>query len=84
MSKLDKALARLSSRPSDYHWSELVALLTALGYHLEQGNGSRRNFIRTKGKLPLSLHEPHPNGILKAYAVKQVMEYLKQEGVLHA
>ena len=84
MSKLEKALARLSSKPSDYQWSELVALHAALGYHVEKGSGSRRKFIRTKGKLPLSLHEPHPNGILKAYAVKQVGDYLKSEGDLHA
>lgn len=82
MSKHRKLLDRLASNPKDFTWSELVTLLGSFGYELTKGSGSRRKFNRTGTKQPLYLHEPHPSGTLKSYAVKQVVEYLVDEGDL--
>ncbi len=82
MSKHRKLLDRLASKPKDFTWNELVTVLGTLGYELTKGSGSRRKFNRTGTKQPLYLHEPHPNGLLKSYAVRQVVQYLSDEGDL--
>jgi len=41
MAKKDKLLARLFSKPKDFEWSELKALLKGLGFEEVGGTGSR-------------------------------------------
>lgn len=69
--------------PSDFAWGELVVVLKNFGY-LEQGTGktggSRRKFAHANGGA-VYLHKPHPSGILKAYQVRQIIEYLKKKGL---
>ncbi len=83
MSRLEKALRRIAAEPKDFTWQELVSLMTSLGYRLEAGAGSRRKFKRAELRPPFNIHEPHPNGILKMYAVRQTVKYLISEGHLH-
>jgi predicted RNA binding protein YcfA (HicA-like mRNA interferase family) len=82
MSKHEKALQRLASKPVDFKWSELVRAMESLGYILYPGSGSRRRFKHPKTGSMLNIHEPHPNGILKAYQVRDVLETLQSEGYL--
>ena len=78
MGKQDKLEAKLLSKPKDFTWKELCSLLAAKGFEEFAGNGSRRKFVHQKTKLLINLHEPHPQPILKAYMVKQVVEKLKE------
>ena len=59
MSKLEKLKQRLRELPKDFTYEELVSLLIALGYELDnkgKTSGSRVKFI--KGDTPIILHKP--------------------------
>jgi len=80
MSKHEKIVARLISRPKDFEWGELNLLMEAFGYELKTTGGSGRKFIHPRTGATLFLHEPHPAKVLKAYQVKDAINFLKQEG----
>lgn len=85
MSKKEKLLKRLLSRPKDFSWDELTTLLGAFGYKVVsvgKTGGSRRKFLNAETKRSMVFHEPHPSGILKAYQVKTVIENLKEEKLI--
>ena len=82
MSKFQKALVRLRSRPKDFSWKELQTIMLHIGYEEVKGGGSRRKFIHSKTGITISLHEPHPSPIVKMYALDIVIEHLKQENLL--
>jgi predicted RNA binding protein YcfA (HicA-like mRNA interferase family) len=82
MSKQKKLLRRLASKPTDFTWSELVSLMTALGFEVEKASGSGRKFIHSQTEATLFIHEPHPAKILKAYQVRDAIQLLRSEGFL--
>lgn len=82
MSKFQKALLRLKSRPKDFTWGELQTILTHMGYEELKGSGSRRKFINRKSGALVSLHEPHPGSIMKLYAIDIILEHLKEQSLL--
>lgn len=55
-------------------WSDIEALLIALGCMIVEGNGSRVRFEKD-GKLAF-FHRPHPEKEAKRYQVKDVRAYL--------
>lgn len=73
MSKKEKLIARLLSKPKDFTYDEARTLLCALGF-IERSkgktSGSRVEYVR--GNDTILLHRPHPSGILKPYQVKQI------------
>jgi predicted RNA binding protein YcfA (HicA-like mRNA interferase family) len=82
MSRFQKAIERLRSQPKDFNWRELQTIMIHLGYHQVRGSGSRRKFVHETHAAPLVLHQPHPDGILKRYAVKEVINHLvKYDGL---
>ena len=85
MSKAEKLVKRLLSRPKDFTYNELRKLLDALGYEESQSgktSGSRVAFIDLKTKHIIRLHKPHPNNELKQYQLDQVIEELKGRGLI--
>lgn len=84
MSRQDKLIKRLLSEPKDFTWQELTTLLKALGFTEElrgKTGGSRRRFSNENDVI-ISLHKPHPANILKQYQIKQIIEILRQEGLI--
>ena len=82
MSKGEKLLERLLRIPKDFTWDELTAVLVNLGYEpLKSGKtgGSRRKFV-DQDKYIINLHKPHPENTVKEYALKQVIDQLKEKG----
>ena len=79
MSRHQKIVARLLSKPSDFEWKELKILMDAFGYELKTAGGSGRKFIHPETRATLFMHEPHPARILKAYQVRDTIHFLKQE-----
>ena len=78
MSKKDKLISRFLTLPSDFHYDELVRFLSYNGFkEVSKGktSGSRVKFIN-KDNVPINLHRPHPNGIMKKYQLKQIKEIL--------
>lgn len=83
MSKKDKIIARLLSKPKDFTFDEMVTLLSKLGYELKQGGtGSGVKFIKQSSNEVINFHKPHPNGILKRYILEQVIEKLRKDGLI--
>jgi hypothetical protein len=80
MSSKEKLLDRLLSRRKDFSWSDLQTLMRHLGYEEKTGSGSRRKFIHTETKRIVSLHKRHPDNTLLDYQIKEVLNFLKQEG----
>jgi hypothetical protein len=80
MSKQEKALRRLASKPKDFTWQELVTLMTSLSFILEKAGGSGRKFVRVETGAIFFIHEPHPEKTLKGYQVKGAIDILRREG----
>ena len=76
MSKREKLLARLRSRPKDFTWEDLVSVLKHHDCAVEKGAGSRRRFVHTPSGKHISLHEPHPANIVKMYVLDQTIEFI--------
>ena len=84
MGTKEKLIARFSALPNDFTWEEMRRLLVALGYvprNKGKTSGSRAIF-KGKGMKPIMLHKPHPGNIIKGYIMKQVYDYLKNEGLI--
>ena len=84
MTRRDKLVARLRSRPKDLTWDELVRLLGALGYSEAKGGktgGSRRRFVHPTAAA-IALHKPHPCNIVKMYVVDELLRLLTEEGMI--
>ena len=78
MSKAEKILIRLLSKPKDFNYSELKTVLGLFGYIEVQGSGSMVCFKSNTHKI--KLHKPHPGSILKQYQLDLIiMELQKQK-----
>lgn len=84
MTRKDKLIQRLKSKPKDFTWNETTSLLTGLGFvEVKTGKtgGSRRRFIGLNNVV-ITLHKPHPGNILKRYQVEQIIEILSGEDLI--
>lgn len=82
MSRAEKLIDRFLKIPKDFTWEELASVLGEYGYEsLKTGKtgGSRRKFVDKYNNM-ISLHKPHPGNIVKRYALKQVIDNLKEKG----
>lgn len=80
MSKKQKLLKRLLSKPKDFTFDELTILLKILGFELlncGKTSGSACKFIHKKGGY-IFLHKPHPNPVLKTYQINEIIKSLKE------
>lgn len=83
MSKKDKLVDRLLKKPKDFTFEEMKTLLSYFGYELKQsGTGSGVKFFKEGSNEVINFHKPHPNGVLKGYILKQVIEKLRKDGLL--
>lgn len=85
MSKREKLIQRLLSRPRDFTYAELETFLNSLGYEeIKTGktSGSRRAFISKLKKHIIRLHKPHPGPVLRMYQIDYIIQELKKEGLL--
>jgi hypothetical protein len=84
LSRKEKLIERLLSRPSDFTFDELVTLLRTFGYSIARAGktgGSRVAFADDKGDY-IRLHKPHPRNILKQYQVDDIIAALLERGLL--
>ena len=82
MGTKEKLVERLKGQLKDFTFEEAYRLLTMFGYipsNKGKTSGSRMSFSST-GKIPIMLHRPHPQKELKAYAIKQLLEELSENG----
>ena len=84
MSRLEKEIERLKSKPKDYTYDEAKSLLNKLGffeYNKGRTSGSRVEFIKN-GEVEIELHKPHPKNIIKPYQIKIIIKKLKDGGLI--
>lgn len=79
MAKTDKLLTKLKKKPppTDFTWQQLTTLLCSYGCEVIKGSGSRRKFFHPASKRILSLHEPHPDPVLKRYMIDDALEFIE-------
>ncbi len=79
MSRKEKLVKRFLSQPKDFHFEEVVKLLSYYGFEeIKKGktSGSRVKF-RNPSDAHINLHKPHPSGLMKTYQLKQIKEVLE-------
>ena len=84
MSRLEKEIERLKSKPKDYTFDEAKSLLNKLGffeYNKGKTSGSRVEFKDKYGRK-MTLHKPHPSNIIKIYKVNDLLNELKEWGLI--
>jgi hypothetical protein len=85
MTKRDKIIDRLLSRPKDFTYDELVSLLKLFGYEEAKSgktSGPRRAFISNQKGHIIRLHKPHPGNVLRMYQIDFIIQELKREKLL--
>ena len=60
MSKHEKLLEKLKQCSNTFEWSDLVTILTRLGYTLTEMEGSRVRFFNPEKDHMIRMHKPHP------------------------
>jgi len=83
MSKKEKQITRLLSKPKDFTFDELATLLSTLGYKKDnkgKTSGSRVAFVSQRTADVIRLDKPHPRNILKSYLIIYVINKLKENG----
>ena len=82
MGTKEKMIDRLLSIPKDYTYFELKGLASKCKCTLSQkGNGSRCMLIAPSGAKYV-FHKPHNYSYFKEYAVKDIISFLRKEGLI--
>ncbi len=85
MSKKEKLINRLKTKPKDFTYNEAKTLLESVGFvesNKGKTSGSRVVFIESKSGLKFELHKPHPGNILKPYVIIGLIKILNELGVI--
>lgn len=85
MSKKDKLLKRLKSKPADFTYDELKTLLNYLGFVEDNKGKTSGSAVKYNNRVynrEILLHKPHPSNVLKQYQIKLVIDTLKKIGVI--
>lgn len=84
MSRKEKIIKRLKSKPTDFTYEEAKQVLNIFGfieYNKGKTSGSKVEFINEYNQK-IELHKPHPNNILKTYQVKKILTLLEEWRIL--
>lgn len=65
--------------PRSMEWSDIEALLVALGATIVEGRGSRVRFVLNQAVA--TFHRPHPSKDAKPYQIQDARRFLEQAGI---
>lgn len=84
MGTKEKLIERFKKQPNDFTFDEMERLLSIFGYvKSNKGKTSGSRIIyRNANQRFVMLHKPHPGNIVKGYALKQVLDELKEAGFI--
>lgn len=80
MSRLEKEIERLKSKPKDFTYDDLKKVLNNFRFfenNKGKTSGSRVEFQDYLGRK-IVLHKPHPSNIIKPYKIKEIINELKE------
>jgi len=83
MSKKEKMIARLKSKPKNYTYNEAKTLMGLCGYSISNAgktSGSQVYFAR-ENKV-FYMHKPHPQKELHAYQINSIIAELEKEDLI--
>lgn len=81
MSKKEKIIERLKSKPKDFTYDEAKQVLNMFGfveYNKGKTSGSKVIFKNESKNIDIAMHKPHPSNILKPYQVNEIIKKLKE------
>lgn len=84
MGQKEKLIERLKAKPKTFTFDDAESLLRYYNYRRSnkgKTSGSRVMFVSDEHPAIL-LHKPHPRKELLEYQIKQLLEFLEQEGLL--
>lgn len=85
MSKEEKLLKRLLSKPKDFTFKEVENLLGHYGYYLDNSgitSGSAVKFVNDTKQIKFRMHRPHNRKTLLVYQVNDLILFLKEVGII--
>ena len=83
MSKKDKMINRLKSKPRDFTFDEAESLLLLLGFRrFNKGKTSGSSVAFIKNTIKITLHKPHPRKELQMYQIIDILNKLNKEGLI--
>lgn len=85
MSTRDKLVKRFLTMPRDFTFDEMIRLFAAFGFEVDNKggtSGSRLALINKERGLSYNMHRPHPDNAIKMYVMKQVMEFMVENGLI--
>lgn len=85
MNKKEKLVKRFRTLPKDFTFEEVEALFGGCGFTLENKgstSGSRVKFFNKKDQNTYIMHKPHPNNIIKGYMLRDILNYLLNNGYI--
>ena len=81
MSKKEKLIERIQGLPKDFTFSELETLLIYFGFEKSnkgKTSGSRVKFYHNEKEKQYLAHKPHLTSIIKEKALKDIVDFLKE------
>ena len=85
MNKKEKLVKRFRTLPKDFTFEEVEALFWWLWFHVgEQRFHVRltRKVLNKKDQNTYIMHKPHPNNIIKGYMLRDILNYLLNNGYI--
>lgn len=80
MSKKEKLLEKLKSKPKDFTYDELKTLLNYLGFYENNKGKTSGSRVEFKDYLnrKIRLHKPHPSNIIKPYKINGILKLFEE------
>jgi len=85
MTQKEKLIFKIRQLPKDFTFTELTALLSQLGFVIDnkgKTSGSRIRFYHPEKKIQYLTHKPHPTNVIKPKALKDILNYLTENNLL--
>ena len=83
MSRKQKLIERLKTKPRDFTYNEMESLLQSLGFTMSsKGTTSGSRVLFHIDGLSIDLHKPHPQNELPMYQINKILKVLEEEGLV--
>lgn len=80
MSKKEKLIKKLKSKPKDFTYDELKTILNYLEFFESNKGKTSGSAVEFKDRFgrKIVLHKPHPSNIIKLYKMNEIIDLLEE------